>query len=369
MRIYFRTALLLSVILLFCGWGYNGHKIINRKSVLSFPAAMAPFQTWQQKLEFHASDADTRKGTDPTEGPKHYIDIDNYPEFLSNGYINQNFDSLVAIHGYTFVMNQGILPWAILASYDSLIQCFLRRDWDKAILFAADLGHYAGDAHMPLHLTRNYNGQYTGQTGIHSRYESTMINRYYMQIEYFPDTAVYIEEVPDFVFGMIYHNYLYLDSLLSAELTAKTIAGNTTSDLYYQKLWEFTRSFTIDLFRESSYSLGSLIYTAWVKAGSPYVLTTGVDEELLPLSFSLDQNYPNPFNPSTTIAYSLPSYEYVNISVYNTSGELEAELVNGYHSPGKYSVNFDGKNLSSGIYFYTATAGSSRLTRKMILLK
>jgi hypothetical protein len=363
------SSLILSLIILFAGWGYNGHKIINNRTVFFFPSEMSSFQAWQSELELHASDADNRKGSDPTEAPKHYIDIDNYPEFINTGSISQNFDSLVAIHGLSFVMDQGILPWAVIASYDSLKSCFGRRDWNKAILFAADLGHYVGDSHMPLHLTRNYNGQFTGQTGIHSRYESTMINRYYNQIVFQYDTAVFVENVSDFVFEMVYVNYPYVDLLLAAELTAKTIAGNTTSDLYYQKLWDFTKDFTTRLFALSSEKLASLIYTAWVNAGSPSLITGTEEEQLQQLGFSLDQNYPNPFNPSTTISYKVTSPGFVNISIYSIDGELKKEAVSSFHNPGSYQFTFDGSELPSGVYFYKAQTGDHTAVKKMILLK
>lgn len=120
---------------------------------------MSQFNVWVSLLAEHASDADIRKAWDPTEGPKHYIDIDNYPEFLNTGHIPTTLDSVIALHGNDFVYDNGILPWATLTTFDSLQACFEREDWDNAVLFAADLGHYIADGHMPMHITRNYNGQ------------------------------------------------------------------------------------------------------------------------------------------------------------------------------------------------------------------
>lgn len=160
---------------LFLGWGQVGHHIINYNTVLSAYPELAFFNTWADSLAAHASDADYRKDWDPTEAPKHYIDIDNYPEFIATGTIPQDFDSLVAIHGLSFVMDQGILPWAIINTADSLEAAFEINDMHKAMLIAADLGHYIGDSHQPLHITRNYDGQYTNQNGVHSRYETHMI--------------------------------------------------------------------------------------------------------------------------------------------------------------------------------------------------
>ncbi len=136
----------------FIGWGWIGHSIINFNTILSALPEMDFFEYWADSLAVHASDADYRKQIDPNEGPRHYIDIDNYPEFLETGGINQNFDSLVAIHGYNFVMAQGILPWAILRRIDSLQTAFENGEWRDAMLHASNLGHYIGDGHMPLYI-------------------------------------------------------------------------------------------------------------------------------------------------------------------------------------------------------------------------
>ena len=263
--------IILTCSIFFIGWGGLGHSIINFNTILSAFPEMDFFEYWADSLANHASDADYRKQIDPDEGPRHYIDIDNYPEFLETGMINQNFDSLVAIHGYNFVMEQGILPWAILRRIDSLQIAFENAEWHNAMLHASDLGHYIADDHMPLHLTRNYNGQYTGQRGIHSRYESNMIGQFSNQIIYEGDTLNYIDNLSDYIFSIIYDNYNYVDSVLLADSIATEFAGNTTSAAYYEKLWELTKSFTIPLFKNASYKLTCLIYTAWVNAGSVVV--------------------------------------------------------------------------------------------------
>ncbi len=96
---------------------------------------------------------------------------------------------------------------------------------------------------------------------------------------------------------------------------------------------------------------------------------TGVEENVLPKEFSLLQNYPNPFNPSTTISYSIPKESIVNIKVYNILGQEVRTLINQRQKPGAYKIIFDGKNLASGIYFYTIKAGEYNSVKKMLLLK
>jgi hypothetical protein len=98
---------------------------------------------------------------------------------------------------------------------------------------------------------------------------------------------------------------------------------------------------------------------------------TGVerDNNVTPVTYSLNQNYPNPFNPSTVIKYSVPSAQFVTLKIYNLLGQEVVTLVNQEQVAGNYNVTFDAKGLSSGIYFYSLQAGSFTSTKKMMLLK
>jgi Secretion system C-terminal sorting domain/Kelch motif len=89
----------------------------------------------------------------------------------------------------------------------------------------------------------------------------------------------------------------------------------------------------------------------------------------VPNSYKLEQNYPNPFNPTTVINYSLPKAGLVKITVTDITGREVSTLVNGFNPAGNYSVEFDASNLSSGIYYYTLTAGDFKDTKKMVLIK
>ena len=368
----FRTTILLFLIPIIAffslGWGYIGHSIINYNTILTALPELDFFEDWADLLAAHASDADNRKSIDPDEGPKHYIDIDNYPEFITTGTIPQNFDSLVALHGYSFVIDQGILPWAILNTADSLQAAFENNDMNKAMLLSADLGHYIADAHMPLHITRNYNGQYTDQYNVHFRYESDLIQRFQNQIIYGGDSLQYIDNLTDYTFNMIYDNYLYVDSVLDADAAATAFAGNYTSTAYYDKFWELSKNFTIELYKKASYKITCVIYTAWINAGGSATEISENNSNLLS-DFTLSQNYPNPFNPSTVIGYQLLVNSYVSLKVYNIIGKEVTTIVNKEQSAGKYIVEYNASEIPSGVYFYRLQAGDFVETKKMILLK
>ena len=102
-----------------------------------------------------------------------------------------------------------------------------------------------------------------------------------------------------------------------------------------------------------------------------YDTTVGVEEiiSVVPRGFTLYQNYPNPFNPSTTIKFALPVAGNVNISVYNTIGQLVETLVDKEMQSGYHEVNFNAARLSSGIYFYQLQTGEYVSAKKMVLIK
>lgn len=89
----------------------------------------------------------------------------------------------------------------------------------------------------------------------------------------------------------------------------------------------------------------------------------------IPVYYSLTQNYPNPFNPLTKIRFALPSNSFVNLKIYDINGKEIKTLVNEMKGPGIYETEFDGSDLSSGVYFYKFETGDYSESRKMVLIK
>ncbi|MBI4428510.1 MAG: choice-of-anchor B family protein [Ignavibacteriales bacterium] len=103
-------------------------------------------------------------------------------------------------------------------------------------------------------------------------------------------------------------------------------------------------------------------------AGSAVTNTDSPGGEL-PHSYSLRQNYPNPFNPQTTITFELPNAVDVKIVVYNIFGQVIRVLAEGNHAKGIHQVAFEGRELASGVYFYTLTTAGFAATKKMVLMR
>jgi len=124
-------------------------------------------------------------------------------------------------------------------------------------------------------------------------------------------------------------------------------------------------------YTDSEVSKGKYVYRLkQIDFDGLYTYSDEVNVEVgIPLEFALEQNYPNPFNPSTTIRYSVPQNSMVNIKVYNIVGQEVAELVNEAKPSGKYEINFEANELSSGIYLVKMHSTDFTSTIKMTLLK
>ncbi len=107
----------------------------------------------------------------------------------------------------------------------------------------------------------------------------------------------------------------------------------------------------------------------WYCTGEPFPSTFEGQSVEIPTEYSLLGNFPNPFNPTTTISFQLSAFSYVNLTVYDITGRLIAELVNDWRDAGVHEVNFNASHLASGLYFYRIEAGDFSSVQKMILMK
>lgn len=366
------SAILLFVHTIAQAWGSTGHRIVNRRATRHLPPEMSLFKRDSLVYESLSMAADYRRSGDTDtslfrEEFRHYMNIDAYPNFRN---LTRNLNTLIAIYGRSTVQSRGLNPWATKIVFDSLVAQLSRND-PKADTTASDLGHYVADAHQPLHCTRNYDGQYTGNNGIHSRYESSMISLYHSFLIITQDSARYVNDVVNYAFDYILHSQSLVDSILRADNYAKQVSGwngsGTPPTAYYTALWQRTGNMTKNQFQRATAAIASLWYTAWVNAG----LSTSVNEAVNqpPTMFVLHQNYPNPFNSITTIQYAIPEENYVTLKVYNVLGQLVTILVDEVQSAGYKTVNFEGSNLQSGTYFYCLQAGKFVASKKLLLVK
>ena len=270
-------------------WGIFGHEHINRAAVFALPASMQGF--FYNHIDYITQEStvpDVRKYTinDKAESPRHYIDLENYAPLDS---IPQTLELLKAKYPEKYINQNGILYWYLQDMMVKLTKAFKERKKTEILFLAADLGHYIGDAHMPLHTSANYDGQMTNQKGIHALWESRIPElfgkNYNMQV----GEAVYIENIQQETWNIIMHSHKLVDTLLSVDKDLKSKFskekiykldnegkpiknkyGNLLfADSYTEELHKALNGMVENQMKLSIAATASFWYTAWVNAGRP----------------------------------------------------------------------------------------------------
>ncbi|MBL0054474.1 MAG: S1/P1 Nuclease [Bacteroidetes bacterium] len=281
---YLQTGVIALAVVTLCSWGFWGHKRINRMAVFSLPPEMVTF--YKKNIEFiteHAVDPDKRRYAIKEEAPRHYIDLDHYganpfdtlPIYWNDAVKKFSEDTLMAY---------GIVPWHVTRMLAQLTKAYKDGNMEKILRYSAEIGHYIGDAHVPLHCTENYNGQLTNQNGIHGFWESRIPEMYGADYDYLIGKATYIGDPQKYIWNVVRESFAAHDSVLrmERELNAqfdqdKKYAfeqrGNTTIRTYseaYTKAYDKMLDGMVERrMRASIISVGSFWYTAWLDAGSP----------------------------------------------------------------------------------------------------
>jgi hypothetical protein len=266
-------------------WGFFAHKMINRLAVFTLPESLLLF--YKTNIEYiteHAVDADMRRYSDPEEACRHYIDLDYYEANVPIDTVPKYWKDAVAKYSEDTLKAYGIVPWHINLMKYKLTEAFKAKDVDRILKISADIGHYIGDAHVPLHSTENYNGQKTNQHGIHGFWESRLPELFSDKYDFFVGRAKYIDNVQMAAWAASEGSYAAKDSVLDFERKLNTTFG---SDRKYSneqrgqamiKVYskEYSEAYHNMLdnqverrIRASVLTVGSIWYTAWVDGGQP----------------------------------------------------------------------------------------------------
>ena len=272
------------IITLCSSWGFFAHYKIHRLAVFTLPKGMAGF--YRANIDFiteHAVSADKKRYVDSLEGPHHFFDADHYGKQPFKAMPQHWIDAAAKFSSDT-LNKYGTVPWVINANYYWLVKAFKAHDTTRILTLSANLGHYLSDAATPLHLTENYDGQFTGQTGIHGLWESRLPELFSSQYNCYVGKARYISNPLDEAFKICRVSYKEVDSVLRFERIlnkrytdatkyALEHRGNRTVKVYsiaYSKAYHKMLAGMVQRkMRSSILSVGSFWFSAWVDAGQP----------------------------------------------------------------------------------------------------
>ncbi len=265
-------------------WGFYAHQQINRLAVFTLPAEMIPF--FKRHIVFLADNAvnpDKRRYAVVGEAPRHFIDLDAYAD-TSAATLPRFYKEAADCYSEDTLALHGLVPWHIQLAKFQLTEAFKRGNARQILRLAADLGHYIADANVPLHTTRNYNGQLTGQQGIHGFWESRLPELFGQQYDFLVGPAEYVYSPQKRSWRAVFNAHAALDSVLTMERDLTAEAGEARKWGFDERNGQTIKVYAADFsrryherlqgqverqMRASVKMVGDFWYTCWVDAGQP----------------------------------------------------------------------------------------------------
>ena len=260
-------------------WGFEAHRFVMDRAIALLPEALRPlFEKNRAMVVERAIDPDTwRTAGFEEEAPNHFLDLDwsgfgTYPY----GDLPRDDTAAVAKFGIERIRENGTVPWRAEEYFGNLRRAFesyARRgpfgQFD-ILFYAAALGHYVSDAHVPFHAVENYDGQLTNQHGIHARFESSLFERNRDVLTIKPAPARPITNPRDFVFVTIIEGTRLVPPILKSDLDAIG-TRDVYDDEYYRSFFTANRAVLERRLNESITAVAGIIAGAWESAGRPAV--------------------------------------------------------------------------------------------------
>jgi hypothetical protein len=256
-------------------WGLEVHQLIVSRAIDILPEPLRPFFEANRAFIVERSiDPDLWRIAGFTEEPpNHFLDLDAYGPYPFKD-LPREYDEAVKKHGVEKLKQNGLVPWRTQEFAGRLIRAFesLHKNGPFARsdirFFSAIIGHYVADAHVPLHAVINYNGQLTGQTGIHNRWESELVLRYQEKLTLKPGPLRPIQNERDYIFETLLESSQLVPAVLGAD---KEAIGDRDvyDDQYFETLFARTRPILEKRLTDSITGVASMITNAWEQAGKP----------------------------------------------------------------------------------------------------
>ena len=261
-------------------WGYDGHRRINYIASRQLNGPFGQFlKQNSEPLKWYSVTPDYNKSIDKEEFHRHFIDADYYDEYPFED-IPEDYSILISKYGKDKVRQYGIAPWTIKDTSERIIKLLKEKRIEQAIYHMGILGHYIADLHMPLHNVLNYNGQFTGNEGVHFRWEDRLVDEYIDEIIPVGE----IEDIKDtwhFTMGIVRESFLVHNQILEADTKARRLLTKEQAEkLKSYDILSFEKPYLDVLFSETEDLLkdrlgravirtASLWQYCWEEAGKP----------------------------------------------------------------------------------------------------
>jgi len=260
-------------------WGFEAHKFIADRMIQLLPAELRPlFERRRAFIMERSIDPDLWRNVGwESEPPNHFLDMDHQPfgPYPFDG-LPRDYALAVQKFGKDVVHAQGLLPWRTAEFFGNLQREFasLARQpapayaLDNIVLHSAVLAHYVSDGHVPLHAVVNYNGQVTGQEGLHARWEADLFERHRSRLVIAPAPPIPVVHPRDFMFDVLLASNRAAANVFESDLRAAE-GREFYDDAYFDAFAKGTLATLERRLNDSITAVASMIAGAWEQAGKP----------------------------------------------------------------------------------------------------
>lgn len=307
-RLLLSVALLAAFAIPATGWSDRGHHLITDEAVRRLPPPLrdllsTPVALERLKAASAAPDGWRQRGSphySRKERPRHFLNLDAlsdqpypFPDFP------RDYTAAVTQFGEQVLRRNGTAPWAAAEALEAFTGALSAGQTDEIYLQAGAMAHYAADLHMPLHVTKNYKGQLTGNDGVHKALEVGLVHRhlafYETELRKLRYDVPFLEAPPRHLVEWAIEAYGRIPPVLEADATARRKAGYNPAehledldDVNSERARSYYDSLKQELaargspeavaMRDAAGHLAELVYTAWVRAGKPLALAKSGEE-------------------------------------------------------------------------------------------
>jgi hypothetical protein len=257
-------------------WGFVGHRLIMTRALELLPPELKPFfDRFREEVVIRVVDPDLWRNVGWEDDPNHFLDyglpsLGPYP-FAS---LPREYSQALEKFGVAELKRIGFLPWREAEMFGQLrrgFEGFTRQApyaTGDVVLFSAVTSHYLQDAHQPLHATNNYDGQLTGNTGVHSRFERDLIEKFGTRLTLSPGPVKPILNPRDRAFDVLLDSYTNVEAIMRAD-TAAAAGKDIYDDDYFEKFFASMKPMLEKQLSLAITATAGVIVGAWEAAGRP----------------------------------------------------------------------------------------------------
>lgn len=259
-------------------WGFAAHQYIMRRAIDLLPAEIKPFfEQRREEVVARVKDPDLWRTAGWPEDPNHFMDF-GVKEYGAYPFADlpREYTAALQKFGQATLVRNGRLPWRFAEVFGSLrrgFEGFARNSGyaaDEVVLFSGVAAHYIQDAHQPLHAADNYDGQLSGQRGIHARFETELFERHQARLTVVPPPLTPILAPEDAAWTVLLDSYQKVEPLLQADRAASE-GLEFYDDVYFDRLFKGAGHLLQQQIARSITATAATITGAWIAAGRPAV--------------------------------------------------------------------------------------------------